>query len=256
LSELVDIREADPRTGKQSTVLAGVATDGSYLNPIVVIPRKTYDENLALFGRTAEKIVLSSRASGYGASAIVYDWMETMFLPALKKRRHIHSYAGSAFMMLDNCSGRTSEDFRGLCAHNMIIPIFLPPHSSTHTQILDLSIFGLTKRIIARVNRIDTCNIQRFHIASVVCSFESAANPMKISQSFQNAGMSLMTIDDRLFCTVTPETARCVLEREKLITAVPTPEEEEEEELEHDDDNTDDDELPDDLIIGPDDDLP
>jgi hypothetical protein len=43
------------RTGKCITLLACVAADGPFLKPAVVIPRKTYDEDLLRFGTTAEK---------------------------------------------------------------------------------------------------------------------------------------------------------------------------------------------------------
>jgi hypothetical protein len=44
-----------PRTGKRITLLACVAADGSYLKLLIVIPRKTYDADLALTGITDEK---------------------------------------------------------------------------------------------------------------------------------------------------------------------------------------------------------
>jgi hypothetical protein len=86
--------------------------------------------------------------------------------------------------------------------------------------VLDLSIFGLTKRLIARVNRFDEANVQSVQIARVVCSFMSAANPFNIMQSFRNAGISLIIADDKLLCAVTPETARCLMDREKVLSAV------------------------------------
>jgi hypothetical protein len=37
-----------PQTGKGITLIAYVAADGSHLKPLIVIPRKTYDTDLAL----------------------------------------------------------------------------------------------------------------------------------------------------------------------------------------------------------------
>jgi hypothetical protein len=36
-----------PRTGKRITLLACIGADGSYLRPLIIIPRKTYVEDLA-----------------------------------------------------------------------------------------------------------------------------------------------------------------------------------------------------------------
>jgi hypothetical protein len=98
-----------------------------------------------------------------------------------------------------------------------VLPICLSPHSSNQTQDLDLSRFGVNKRLIVRINRLDIMNIQSFHIAQVVCSFMSAANPSKVVQSFKNAGLSLIIADEQLLCMVTPETARCLFDRDKVL---------------------------------------
>jgi hypothetical protein len=206
------------RTGKRITLLACVAADGSYLKPAVVITRKTYDDDLVLYGLTSEKVERYSQDNGYVATPIFDDWVRTIFIPELMRRREAYCSAEPAFLILDNCSAHTTGDFRDLASDHHIIPIFLPPHSSNQTQVLDLSVFGITKRLIARVNRIQDANIQGFHIAQVVCSFMSAVNPVNVVQSFKNAGISLLNTGDGLLCVVTPETARCLMEPDKVLT--------------------------------------
>jgi hypothetical protein len=149
-----------PRTEKRITLLACVAADGSYLKPAAIISWKTYDEDLALFGLTSEKVEFYSQENGYVATLIFADWMQRIFIPELMKRRGAYSYHGPAFLILDNCSVHTKADFTDLCSVNGIVPVFLPPHSSNQTQVLSLSIFGITKRLIGRVSRIDAANIQ------------------------------------------------------------------------------------------------
>jgi hypothetical protein len=231
-----------PRTGKRITLLACVAADGSHLKPAVVIPRKTYDEDLMLFGLTPEKVELYSQGTGYVEIPIFDDWMRSIFIPELAMRRQTDSYNGPTFLMLDNCSTHTTSDFRDLWADHHIVPIFLLPHSSNQTEVFDLSVFGLTKLLVARVNRIEETNVQSFHSAQVVCSFLSAANPINVIQSFKNAGISLLVADDQLLCMVTPETARCLMEREKVLATLDLLSEGLE------DDSTDDD-IDDDLLI-------
>jgi hypothetical protein len=45
----------------------------------------------------------------------------------------------------------------------------------------------------------------------------SAADPSNFMQSFKNAGISLITADEQLLCMVTPETARCLFDRDKVL---------------------------------------
>jgi hypothetical protein len=92
------------RTGKRITLLAFVAADGSFLEPVVVIPRKTYDEDLLLFGITPEKVEFYSQEKGYISMPIFDDWFQIVFIPELEKRREAYSYTGPAFLILDNCS--------------------------------------------------------------------------------------------------------------------------------------------------------
>jgi hypothetical protein len=56
-------------------------------------------------------------------------------IPALAR-----SYAGPALLMLDNRSSSRTGDLDDLVLCDGVIPIFLPPRSSTQTWILDLSI--------------------------------------------------------------------------------------------------------------------
>jgi hypothetical protein len=82
--------------------------------------------------------------------------------------------------MLDNWSAHTTQNCDDLYSAHGVLPIFLPPHSSNQTQVLDLSLFDVSKPLIVSVNRLDIANIQSFHITQVVCSFLSAANPSNI----------------------------------------------------------------------------
>jgi hypothetical protein len=206
-----------PRMGKRITLLACVAADGSFLKPTVIIPRKTYDEDLYLLGMTPEKVKLYSQENGYVETSIFNDWFKNIFVPEIERRRDVYSYNSLIYLMLDNCSPHTNDDFNTLCSEFGVIPVFLPPHSSNQTQVLDLSIFGLTKRLIAHINRVEDTNIQSDHIAKVVCSFMSAASPMNIIKSFRNAGISLAVEHGTLLCKITPETARCLWDREKVL---------------------------------------
>jgi hypothetical protein len=88
------------------------------------------------------------------------EWVASTIVPELKRRRKKWGYSGPAFLMLDHCTAHETSQFAQLCEANRIQSIFLPPHSSNQLQVLDLSIFGLTKQVITRVNHMEGVNIQ------------------------------------------------------------------------------------------------
>jgi hypothetical protein len=151
---------------------------------------------------------------------IFEDWFRTFLIPELEKLREAYSYTGPVFLMLDNCSAHITQNCNDLYSAHGVLPIFLPPYSSNQTQVLNLSLFGVTRRLIVRVNRLDIANIQNFHMAQVACSLMSAANPSNVVQSFKNSGISLITADEQLLCMVTPETARCLFDRNKVLNSL------------------------------------
>jgi hypothetical protein len=115
-----------------------------------------------------------------------------------------------------------------LCAENNVIALFRPPYSSNQLQPLDLATFGITKRMLVRVNRMDKLNIQTQQVVQVVCAFMWAANPVNVTKGFRNGGIDLFIDEDRLCCRVIPTLARCLLDPAGLFP-VPVSEETEDE---------------------------
>jgi hypothetical protein len=98
-----------------------------------------------------------------------------------------------------------------------VIPCYFPPHSSNQLQPLDLSVFGITKRYIARTNALDAVNIQSKHIAAVVCAFLAAAVPVNVVRTFGLSGICLVADAGVLFCTIRPDRAK------RLLLPLPSP---------------------------------
>jgi hypothetical protein len=187
--------------------------DGSFLKPSIIISRKTWDDELVEEGFTPEKIEIYDQEHAFINMTIFEDWFKDTFVPEVARRRQIFDYSGPAFLIMDNCTTHAGEQYEALAAANKIEPIWLPAHSSNQLQMLDLSIFGITKRKIARVNRLEQVNVQTEHIVQVVNSFMSAACPHNVIESFRNAGFSLKRdANNRILCHVTPESARCLFE--------------------------------------------
>jgi hypothetical protein len=201
------------RVGKRITLVAAIAMDGSFLKPSMIISRKTWDDELVEEGLTGEKIEIYDQENAFINMGIFEDWFKDTFVPEVQRRRQLYGYTGTAFLIMDNCTTHAGQDYEALALANQIEPIWLPPHASNQLQMLDLSIFGITKRKIARVNQLEQVNIQTDHIVKVVNSFMSAAVPHNIIKAFRNAGFTVKRdANNHIFCLVTPETARCLLQ--------------------------------------------
>jgi hypothetical protein len=187
------------------------------LKPEILIHRKTVDTELFLTGLTSEKVTVRSQPHRLVEAAIFDAWLETTFLPELTLRRTKYQCTGPAVLFLDQCSAHTGPRFQELCRTRQVIPCYFPPHSSNQLQPLDLCLFGITKRFIARANKLDAVNIQSKHIASVVCAFLAAAVPTNVVETFEISGICLVADAGRLFCTIRPDRAK------RLLLPLPSP---------------------------------
>jgi hypothetical protein len=139
------------------------------------------------------------------------DWFLHIFPLALAHRRITQAYDGPAVLLLDQCPAHQSDRFFQLCPDNNIKVCYFPPHSSNQLQPLDLCLFAVTKRLLARTNHLETMNIQTKHIARVACSFLAAAVQITIAKTFMLTGICLVKDGDHVFCTIRPDQARRLL---------------------------------------------
>jgi hypothetical protein len=82
-----------------------------------------------------------------------------------------------------HCWAYSGEQFAEMCQTHDIIPVFLPPHSSHLLQMLDLSLFGITKRMISRLNKRLKKYVQMEHIADIVEAFPKSSSPGILSKA-------------------------------------------------------------------------
>jgi hypothetical protein len=220
-----------PRNGRRITLIACISADGGFIRPAMIVARKTFEDEIKLMGYTSDKIEIYSQERSFIDIDIFEDWFKDTFIPDLLKRRSIYHYAGPAVLIMDNCTAHRGQVFQDLCRQHHVLVVFLPPHSSNQLQMLDLCIFGVTKRIIRRMNRVLDVNQQTDHLVKIIESFLRACIPRNIVSSFKKAGISQVLYgDDVLLCHVTPETAT------SLITGITEPNEFD---LEQDDDDED-----------------
>jgi hypothetical protein len=206
------VRYPVSRIGKRITLIGTIFADGSYLKPGLVIPRQTYDDNVLCRGYTREKLEIYTQKKGYIDKDIFEDWAQDVLVPEIRRRREQHQYHGPMILILDNCSAHHGEAFEQLCADNNIIRVWLPPHASHLLQMLDLCVFGVTKKFLNRMNSGDTKYVQSDHIVKVLDSFHAACSCGNICASFSLGGISVLLDGEGITrCIVTPQTAARVL---------------------------------------------
>jgi hypothetical protein len=72
--------------------------------------------------------------------------------------------------------------------------------------MLDLCIFGVTKKLIKRANKLEKVSLQTLQIANILENYQA------VTAAFRNAGISLVMDTDRTMrCSATPETSRRVM---------------------------------------------
>jgi hypothetical protein len=192
-----------PRTGKRITVLVCIGADGSYLRPGVVIARQNFEDELVTYGLSAEKVEIYHQ-----------DRFKDTFILEVRLPRARTNYHGLTYLILDNCSAYAGEEFEVLCEGEVVCPVFIPPHSSHLVQPLDLSLFGLMKKSISKINTGAKCNVQTKHIVRIIAALQSAAVWTNVVATFRAAGISLIDVLDGQkilypLCVVTTYTMRC-----------------------------------------------
>jgi hypothetical protein len=148
-----------------------------------------------MYGPTKEKLDVYYQAKGYIDRDIFEDWFKDTFLAEVVQRRAKHEYRSPAYLIMDHCPDHPGEQFAEMCQTHDIIQVFLPPHSSHLLQILDLSLFEITKRMISRLNKRQKKYVQMEHIADIVEAFLKSSSLRNIVKSFELAGISLVRDD-------------------------------------------------------------
>jgi hypothetical protein len=168
---------------------------GSFLKPLVGIPRKTYETDLAQTGITDEKVDVYSQAKGHTDHPIFLAWLTHVFLSEEVRRCKTMGYQGDAVLIMDNCTAHTGPEVDGAWTSHGVVVCLLPRHSSNQLQPLDPSTFGIFNRHIARINQLETVNVQSGHTAHVASSFMSAASSLNVVGTLLNAGIALTLIE-------------------------------------------------------------
>jgi hypothetical protein len=177
----------------------------------MIIPRDMLDAHIALSGLTEQKVAVRSQFKSFIDRSIFWARCEDVFIPKICQWRARYQYAGNVVLLMDSCAAHTFPAFEILCTQHGIAICLLPPHSSNQTLHLDLSSFGITKRLFARPNHLETVDIKWLHVAQVIGTLVPTTSLFNVVATFRNAGINLAIADEKLICLIIPRGARCLI---------------------------------------------
>lgn len=141
------------RSAGHITVIPTVFADGTVATPMIVISRKSIDNELLKYGfpnGNAGYVVSSQK--GYITKELFESYFEDIIVPHIeRKRKEKNKLDAKAVAIIDGCSAHTSEKLENLLSKNNIKLFYLPSHSSHLTQPLDLLIFSSFKRLMLKM---------------------------------------------------------------------------------------------------------
>jgi hypothetical protein len=198
------------RADNRSTMLVCISASGTSLPPLIIVQRKTTEQELYDIGYTPDKVGLTHQESGFINTELFNSWVVDVLLPRVDIRRAELSYQGWAVLLLDGCSCHCSEQTSEQCASHGVIVIMLPPHSSDQTQALDVGMFAIHKAVMRRVFAPNWLSNQSKQIYRMLGAWQAVSTPPNIISAFKQVGIHVEWSDDHktLLTRVDPSTAR------------------------------------------------
>ena len=187
-----DLKYSVKRDGKRSTLIHCICSDGTFLRPMFVVPRKTIDSEVFSV-ITPGAAIFETSPTGFVNTELFCKWMDHEFLPSIQKKREETGYQGKAILLLDGFSAHhkcVEDDERKKQIDQLNVKvIFLPPHSSNQIQPLDLVTFALQKKWKRNIKVEKNFSYQSQQIIKTYESIIRASSPGYIVSAFKRAGI-------------------------------------------------------------------
>jgi hypothetical protein len=75
------------RVSQQNFLLVAILADGTFLKPLMILPRKTIETELYEQGIAVNVCMLVHQTNGFIATELFQDWCSEVLLPEILKRR-------------------------------------------------------------------------------------------------------------------------------------------------------------------------
>ena len=179
------------RNEKRVTLLACISASGRALRPLVIVGRKTIDQELAELGYTPDRVMYRHSPTGYMTQPIFIEWLSEVFIPYINERRIYYGTESLGYAIADNCTAHEGPEVETLCVENGIYPVPLVSHSSHQTQMLDLGVFGPVKAAQSRVSLPVGLSTQSAQVARMLSAWESQTYPTAVISAWRQAGVNV-----------------------------------------------------------------
>jgi transposase len=90
--EGTSIRIPVDRNVKRATLVGCISGDGQSLNPLIILPRKTIEDEISLFGFTQETSVFVYQQNAFMSTSLFEKWAQEIFFPNVENKRSKTSY--------------------------------------------------------------------------------------------------------------------------------------------------------------------
>lgn len=180
------------RQSKRSTLVHCICADGTYLKPLVIIPRKTVDSST--FKRlNCNNLLIKHQEKGFANTDIIKIWLEQIFFPNIEKKlqeeKERSGFDGKAVLILDGCSCHAAALKQYNLDEKKLTLIYLVPHSSHITQPLDLVSFALQKKFTYGRRLSTKIGEQADKLRMIIRGMQESSSSDNITASFESAGI-------------------------------------------------------------------
>jgi hypothetical protein len=190
------------RNSKRSTLVGCIAADGASLRPLIIVDRKTMEEDLHLYGYSEEKCIIVSQKNAFMTSSLFEYWAETIFFPWVEERRRVLGYQGPALLLIDGLGAHHTESFIEEASNRNITCLFFVPHTSDQCQPLDLVTFSLHKRFFSQMRFEHMKTAQSNKVIKILGSWFQATAPHHNVSAFMAMGLMPYRTQEGIFLKV------------------------------------------------------
>ena len=148
--------EADPksifhktsRKFKHQTLLSIISAGGDALTPLIITSTNVEKDLNKLGYRSGEDAIFKVRSPAYIDENIFLEYIQSVFIPYVKTIRENPVFTKEPrVLLMDSCSSHLNPELLALLGANGIKVVTYPAHTTNTFQPLDLSLFGIIKKL-------------------------------------------------------------------------------------------------------------
>ena len=190
------------RNSMRATIVGCIAADGTCMKPLVLLPRKTIDSDLILYGYNDNQALFVYQKNAFMTTKLFEKWAIDVFFPDIEKRRKKYDYEGPAVLILDGLGSHYSDTFLEACNIYNVYVLFLVPHTSDQCQPLDLVTFSLLKRAYSKMTFDKFASKQSNQVIKMLGAWYQATAPHLIISAFVASGMNPYLNNNQIYWNV------------------------------------------------------